>query len=252
VRFERIVCWEATDVTDPMTRAAGRLYEQTLAPDERIPWAWIERAVDGRLRPGGWRKHLLLAAPDGRTADPQGLAGYAFGSYIPGFGGYLCYLGVDGWARRLGVGTRLFEAFFRVMEADAREAGESLPFVLWESHRPEPDAPAADHDLWNARVRLFDRVGGMWVQGLEFQSPNFAEDDADPVPLQLFLKPMDRPAEAFTESRLLAVAGGLHERVYRNDPGDDLYEATLTPACHPRLVPARLAGAVRADRGVLV
>ena len=42
------------------------------------------------MRPGGWRKHLLLAAPEGRTDDPEALAGYAYGAYIPGYGGYLC------------------------------------------------------------------------------------------------------------------------------------------------------------------
>ena len=243
------MCREATDVNDPMIRAAGQLYEDTLAPDERIPWAWVEKAVGGRGRPGGWRKHLLLAAPEGGTADPQRLAGYAYGAYIPGYGGYLCYIGVAASARRAGVGTKLFEAFFRAMADDAAAAGEPLPFVVWESHRPGPDEPPAEHDVWAARVRLFDRVGGLWVEGVNFLSPNFAADaaDADPVPLQLFVKPVDRPAAAFDEARVRAVVEGLHERVYRNNPGDDLYDGTLTPGCHPRLAPARLAGAAPAE-----
>jgi len=254
VRPEKIVCWEAMDATDPVTRAAGRLYEQTLAADERIPWVWIERAVEGRAapKPGSWSKHLLLAAPEGRAADPDGLAGYAYGSFIPGYGGYLCYLGVAEWARRLGIGTRLYEEFYRVAAADAWSVGESLPFVVWESHRPEPDAPPAAWDLWTARVRLFDRVGGLWVEGVDFLSPNFRDEDGPPVPLQLFVKPMDTPAAAFDDDRLRQVVGGLHERVYHDEPGDPLYEGTLTPGCHPRLVPARLAAAARADRGVLV
>jgi hypothetical protein len=252
VRLDKIECWEATDVTDPMIRAAGSLYERTLAPDERIPWLWIEKAVADRARPGGWRKHLLLAAPEGRTADPQSLAGYAYGAYIPGYGGYLCYIGVADWARRTGVGTRLYEAFFRAMADDAKEAGEALPFVVWESHRPEPASPAAEHDLWAARVRLFDRVGGLWVEGLDFLAPNFADEEGDPVPLQLFVKPVDRPAGAFSEMRVRAVVEGLYERVYRIDPGDDLYEETLTPGRRPRLVPTALAGTARTEGGVLV
>jgi hypothetical protein len=254
VRPEKLVCWEAFDPTDPMTRAAQRLYEETLDADERIPWMWIEKAVEGRAKskPGGWSKHLLLAAPDGRTEDPDGLAGYAYGALIPGYGGYLCYLGVAEWARRLGVGTRLFEQFFRVCAVDAGSTGEPLPFVVWESHRPEPGAPPAAWELWTARARLFDRVGGLWIEGIDFLSPNFAEDDGDPVPLQLFVKPMDTPAAAFDADRLRQLVGGLHERVYRDEPGDELYEGTLTPGCHPRLVPARLAAAVRKDRGVLV
>lgn len=255
MRLEQIVCWEAVNTTDPMIQAAGRLYEQTLAPDERIPWIWIEKAIESRMRPGGWRKHLLLAAPDGRTSDPQSLAGYTYGAFIPGYGGYLCYVGVADWARRMGVGTQLYEAFYRTMIEDAKAADESLPFVIWESHRPDPGAAPADKELWNARVRLFDRVGGLWIEGVNFLSPNFAEDDGDPVPLQLFVKPMDRPAAAFSQARLWGVIDGLHERVYRNEPGDELYDGTLTPDCHPRLVPARLAGLAgpaRADRGVLV
>lgn len=249
MQFERIVCWEAFDASDPMTAAAGRLYEQTLPADERIPWYWIEKSVEERARakPGGWSRHLLLAAPAGKTDDPESLAGFVYGALIPGFGGYLCYVGVADWARRMGVATRLYEQFFRVLTVDAGETGEKLPFVVWESHRPGPDAPQADWDLWTARTRLFDRVGGLWVEGVDFLSPNFAADDegeeAAPVPLQLFVKPMDLPAGAFDAERLKTLVGGLHERVYRNEPGDDLYDGTLPSGCEPRLVPARDAAA---------
>lgn len=214
------------------------MYEQTLDEDERIPWEWIERSVSGRGGPEGWRRHLLLAGPDD---DPNGLNGYAFGSFLPGFGGYLCYVGVDPTARRSGVGTRLFEEFFRRMRADARRAGEPLPFVLWESHRPDGDTPA-DRDLWAARVRLFDRVGGKWVEGIDFQSPSWSDDeDAEPIPLQLFVKPEDVPAGQFDADRLRGVVAGLHRRVYKNGPDHPLYRATLPPGNRPRLVPAREA-----------
>jgi hypothetical protein len=254
MRFERIVCWEALDVTDPMVQAAGRLYEQTLDPDERIPWYWIERSVAERAKtkPGGWTKHLILAAPEGKADDPASLAGFVYGALIPGYGGYLCYVGVALWARRMGVGSRLYDQFFRVLQVDAGETGDKLPFVVWESHRPGPDAPPEDRELWNARVRLFDRVGGLWVEGVDFLAPNFAEDDGDPVPLQLFVKPVDLPASAFTGERLRALIGGLHERVYRNEPDEPLFDEALPPSCELRLVPAKQAAAVRADRGVLV
>lgn len=250
MQLGRIVCWEAFDASDPMTAAAGRLYEQTLPADERIPWYWIEKSVAerARTRPGGWSRHLLLAAPEGRTDDPDALAGFVYGALIPGFGGYLCYVGVADWARRVGVATRLYEQFFRVLQVDAGETGEPLPFVVWESHRPGPDAPPAEWNLWTARTRLFDRVGGLWVEGVDFLSPNFAadgEEESPPVPLQLFVKPMAVPAAAFDADRLKRLVGGLHERVYRNEPGDPLYAGTLPPGCEPRLVPARLAGAIQ-------
>lgn len=255
MQLDKIVCWEPTDVTTPVMRAAGRLYEQTLDPDERIPWVWIERSIGGSwARPSGWRKHLILAAPEGRTDDPEALAGYAYGAFIPGYGGYLCYVGVADWARRMGVGRTLFTAFFDAMRADARACGERLPFVIWESYRPEePGLTEADRDLWAARTRLFDRVGGLWVEGVDFLAPSFAdEDDAPAVPLQLFVKPEDDPAAAFDPARLRDLIAELHVRVYQTEPGEPLFDGTLTPGCQPRLIPARLAGAVRQDRGVLV
>lgn len=233
-----------------MTRAAAELYERTLDANERIPWIWIEKSVENRTRskPGGWSKHLLLAAPEGRTDDPNALAGYVYGALIPGYGGYLCYVGVADWARRMGVGTRLYEQFFRQMSVDAGETGSSLPFVIWESHKPGPDSPPADWDLWTARTRLFDRVGGLWIDGVDFHAPNMAEDEdaAAPVTMQLFLKPMGEPASAFTANRLLEVVAGLHREVYRNEPGDTLFDLTLPPGCQPRLRPAKLAGLEKA------
>ena len=244
--FDSLVCWEPSDVNDPMVRSAGRLYEQTLDADERIPWVWIERSVEQKPdpRPGGWSRRLILAALAGEAGNPDKLAGYVYGAFISGYGGYLCYVGVADWARRLGVATQLYDAFYRAMRADAEAAGEPLPFVIWESHHPEPEAEAAAHDLWQARVRLFDRVGGHWLEGIEFLSPNFDDDEAPPVPLQLFLRPMDTPASAFTPDHLRKVVAGLHDRVYRYESGDSLYDATMATAERPRLVPAKLAGRV--------
>ena len=248
MQLSRVVVWEAFDANDAMTKAAADLYERTLAPDERIPWIWIEKAVESRTKtkPGGWTKHLLLAAPEGRADDPSALAGYVYGALVPGYGGYLCYIGVADWARRMGVGTRLFDQFFRQMSVDAGGTGETLPFVIWESHRPKPDAPTADWDLWAARTKLFDRVGGQWVEGVDFMAPNFASDDEDgvapPVPLQLFVKPISEPAGAFDSDRLRQVVAGLHREVYHNEPGDTLYDLTLPPDAQPRLRPAKLAG----------
>lgn len=235
--FEKLVCWEPNDVNDPMVRAAGRIYEETLAPNERIPWEWIEHSVGQEIKPGSWIRHLILAAPDGQTDHPAALAGYVYGAFLPGYGGYLCYVSVAPWARKLGVGTALYQAFFRAVRADAVLTGERLPFVVWESHRPGPGDP--DRGIWQARTRLFDRVGGLWVEGVDFLSPNFADgDDAPPVPLQLFVKPEDVPAEGFTPQRLRELIAGLHDRVYRNEPGEPLYEGTLTAGCEPRLVSA--------------
>jgi len=238
---DRVVCWEPTDAADPVVRAAGKLYEETLDADERIPWAWIERSVgDHGRKPGGWVRHLILAA-DGRSDDPAALLGYAYGAFLPGYGGYVCYVGVAEAARRRGVGQRLFGAMFAALAADAAAAGEELPFVVWESYRPGPDDPPAAHKLWEARVRLFDRAGGLWVEGVDFLSPNFADPDGLPVPLQLFVKPVAVPAAAFDADRLRRLVRGLLGKVYREQPGGPLYEGTLRPGLKPRLVPAAKA-----------
>src|SRR5262249_36335608 len=46
----KVVVWEAFEVSDPMTLAASKLYEKTLAADERIPWMWIEQSVQDRTK----------------------------------------------------------------------------------------------------------------------------------------------------------------------------------------------------------
>lgn len=235
-RNDRIYCFEPHDVTDPLVRAAERLYLDTQHPDERIPWGWIARSLKGRV---GWRpetpgRHLLVATPGENSAA---LAGFAYGTHLPGYGGYVSYLGVAEPFRKRGVGTRLFGQMFKLLAADAGAIDEPLPFVVWESRRPGADAPEADWKLWEARVRLFDKVGGQWIDGLELLTPNYADEDAEPVPLQLFVK----PGERFDAGMLRGVAAGLLERVYRAGPGDPLYDATLAgPA--PRLRPARDAG----------
>ncbi|MCS7022135.1 MAG: GNAT family N-acetyltransferase [Gemmataceae bacterium] len=256
MRRERILVWETFDVNDPLTQAAGDLYEKTLAPEERIPWIWIEKAVEGRRRRkrhfhNEWTKHLLLAALESELEYQPRLAGYAYGAYLPGFGGYLCYLGVADWARRLGVGTRLMEQFIRQMAVDAGELGEPLPFVLWESRRPELADPEPAWQLWTARMRLFHRVGGWWIEGVNLLTPNFAaddegEEDADPVPLQVFLRPVDEPATAFDSERLRQIVARLQQTVYRRGPGDELFDQTLPPGCQPRLRPALNAIPARA------
>ena len=98
--FNKIVCWEPADVRDPMIPAAGRLYQETLHQNERIPWDWIEQSVCQESKPGSWIRHLLLAAPEGCTQNPSELSGYAYGAFLPGYGGYLCYIGVAPSARR--------------------------------------------------------------------------------------------------------------------------------------------------------
>jgi GNAT superfamily N-acetyltransferase len=243
-RNDRIFCFEALDVTDPLVRSAESLYEQTQHPDERIPWGWIARSVKGRVgwRPGTWGRHLLVATPQDRLDDPKALAGFAYGTHLPGYGGYVCYVGVDPEYRRRGVAKRLFGQMFQVLATDAGAADEPLPFVVWESHRPGPHATAADWQLWDARVRLFERVGGLWVEGLELLTPNYSAEDGPPVPLQLFVKPVDTPAADLDADALRRVAAGLQERVYRTRPGDPLYDGTLRASVRPRLRPARDAG----------
>lgn len=237
----RIACWEPTELGTPILEAARSLYERTIDPDERIPWMWIERAVAERhhRRPSGWAKHLILASTSSDVDDPNALAGYAYGAFIPGFGGYLCYVGVAESARRHGVGSRLFDSLTKTFAADAALAGEPLPFVLWESYRPTAYDPESLHRLWAARTRTFESAGGLWVDGIELATPDY--DDPDPiaeVPLQLFVKPVDEPAARFTSDRLAGIAEQLLEKVYHEKPGDWFHDRTMQSVDEPRLRPA--------------
>jgi hypothetical protein len=234
-----IVCWEALDPEDPAMEDAHRLYETTLDPAERIPWDWIVRAVAGRAkwRPGHWSPHLLMAGPRSRQGAVGKPLGFAYGAHVPEYGGYACYLGVDPRQRRRGGATQLLRLLIQVLRVDAACEGVPLPFVVWESRRPAADAPAAAQASWQARLRLFARVGAGWVAGLTFLAPNFQRRGGPPVPLQLFLLPVDVPAEAFDPPVLRAVAGGLLERVYGRAAGDPLYGQTLPPGCRPVLKP---------------
>jgi GNAT superfamily N-acetyltransferase len=232
-----IGCWEALDPADPVLEQVRQLYEATQAAGERIPWRWIAEAVASRpgWRPGHWSPHLFLAAPPHLRGA---VAGFAYGIHVPDYGGYISYLGVDSHHRRQGIGARLLRLLTRVLQVDAACEGVPLHFVLWESRRPDPSAPAEAWDLWRARLRLFERVGAWWVAGITFLAPNFARRKEPPVPLQLFLVPVDTPAEAFDPAALREAAAGLFREVYGRQEGDPLVERSLPPECRPTLRPA--------------
>lgn len=242
------VCWEALQAHDPLLGQVRRLYEQTLDAAERIPWSWLLRAVAdrGSWRPGQWARHLILAAPRAHLG-PRRVSGFVYGIHLPGFGGYACYLAVAPEERRRGLGSRLLQVLVRFLQADAACEGTDLPLVIWESRMPRPDAPAGAQAAWQARLRLFARVGAWWVQGLTLWTPNFQEPAGAPVPLQLFLLPVARAAESFDAAVLRHLAAELLQRVYGQGPGDRLYVASLPPGCTPRLRPVSEALPVSSD-----
>src|SRR5262245_24985207 len=226
-----IVCREILDLEDPVLPGARAIYESTLDKDERIPWEWLARTPERRRQwqPGQRRSHLVVATPQD---DPNRAVGFGYGAFLPGYGGYVCYLGVDPSARCRGVGTLLFQFLFGLIEGAARESAISLPFIIWESHRP------AESNLWAARLRVFDKVGGLWIRGAELLTPNYMRDAAPPVRLQLFLRPWDDPATAFDADRLRSAADGLYDQIYRIPPDDPLRRDTLEGMVNPRLAPA--------------
>lgn len=236
---DRIYCWELFDHADPLMGAVRALYESALDADERVPWEWLERGVKSRMgwRPGGNGRHLVVAC----TKEGE-LAGFVFCVHLPGYGGYLSYVAVSDRFRGRGVGAKLYEQAFNVLAVDAAANDERLPFVIWESCPPEADDTPEAHAIWAARTRLFHKAGGCWIDGVTLPSPNWLDDSAPPVPLQLFLAPVDTPRERFDSTAVKAAVSGLLERIYKAEPGDPEYDGTLTPGCHPRLRPAIAAG----------
>jgi GNAT superfamily N-acetyltransferase len=226
----KFVCREILAPDDPVLPAARHIYETTLDEDERIPWEWLARTPERRRQwqPGQRRGHLVVATP---KDEPNRAVGFGYGAFLPGYGGYVCYLGVDPAARGRGTGTLLFQFLFRLIDSAAIESAIPLPFIIWESHRP------ADPSLWAARLRVFDKVGGMWIRGAELLTPNYMRDEAPPVRLQLFLRPWDDPATAFDADRLRNAADGLYDQIYRIPPDDPLRHNPLEGMVNPRLVP---------------
>lgn len=224
---------ELASPSDPALKAARHLYETTIDRSTRIPWEWMTSGL-GERRTGRdrWWPHLLVAPADGPPA------GFAYGSFLPGYAGYACYLGVSPNVRGRGIGGGLFDELFAAFRRDAERLVEPFGFAIWESHRPEPgDGPAAAAN-WQARVRLFAKVGGYWIDGVDFRVPNYMDRDGPPVRLELFVKPFDAPAERFDPAALRKVVAGLHRRVYSERPGDELYVLAQSPDREPRLRPA--------------
>jgi GNAT superfamily N-acetyltransferase len=223
------VCREILDPNDPVLPAARALYESTLDEAERIPWHWLASTPQRRSnwRPGERRPHLVVATPEDQPNRP---VGFGYGAFLPRYGGYVCYLGVDPSVRGRGIGTMLFRFLFQLIDSAARISGVPLPFIIWESHKP--DDPA----LWAARLRVFDKVGGLWVRGAEMLTPNYMRPEAGPVALHLFIRPWADPAIVFDDARLRAVVNGLYDEIYHIPPDDPLRRDTLEGMVNPRLV----------------
>ena len=167
------------------------------------------------------------------------------------YGGYLCYIGVADWARRMGVGTRLYDQFFRQMAVDAGELGEPLPFVIWESHRPDGRRArerlgAVDGTDASCSIASAGSGWRAWTSCRRTSRPT-RRTMPPPVPLQLFIKPMDEPEGAFDAERLKQVVAGLHREVYHNEPGDD--PRPHAPARRPAAPASREAGGVAHQDG---
>lgn len=231
-------CREALDPEDPAVERARELYDATQADDEKIPWEWISGAVADRprWRPGRWSPHLLLAARSVGKKAPETVFGFCYGLHLPGYGGYLTYIGVDPAERGRGVGTRLVQLLVRLFAVDAVTTGDTLPFVVWESRPPRADQPV-ERDRWRSRLRLFDRVGGLWLSGVSFHAVNYNDRKGPAIPLQLFLLPVDSPPERFDAPMLRGVVLGLAKQVYRLSPEHRFMKATLEDGWQPQTRP---------------
>jgi GNAT superfamily N-acetyltransferase len=241
-----LICWEALDATDPTLERARELYESTQHPDERIPWDWIRGAVGRRKdwRPGRWGTHLLLAGPRVERKGTPTVEGFANCLHLPGYGGYLTYVGVEPASRGRGIGARLVDLAIKALQVDACCEGGELPFVVWESR---PPAPGEDASEWAAKLGLWRRAGALWVSGMTLHAVNYAQKGAPPLRLALFLRPVARRAEEFDSAALREVAAGLLGVVYDRQPGDEHFDRTLPADCRPQLRPVGEALGLVAD-----
>lgn len=204
---------EIVDPLDPTLRGIRGLYERSISPSERIPWAWLAGSV--AAMPWHLRRSHLIAAQ--RATGRDRLLGFVTGSYLPHYGGYLSYVAVDPRARGRGVGAMLYRALIRRLRKSADLLDRELPCLVWDSRPPSPSDGVAARENWESRLRLFKKVGGYWIEGIQFTSPNYLRPQAGDVPLEFFLKPVDESAAAFTEGRLRRIVRGLLKRIYHLD-----------------------------------
>lgn len=211
---------EITYGDDPILRAVRSFYEETLGPSERIPWNWLASFV--HPVPEWQRRSYLIVAEREYGARHKSVMGFVTGTYQPRFGGYLSYVAVDPRARGRGIGGALYRALIRRMRKTAYAMGRSIPCLMWDSRPPSPSDGPDVRANWESRLRLFKKVGGRWIEGVQFTSPNYLSPRMGDVPLEFFLKPVDDSVEDFTGPRLRRIVRGLLKQIYYLDiEGDD-------------------------------
>ncbi len=202
-----------------------------------------------------------------RTEEAKPL-GFAYGAYVPDWAGYLSYIGVDPQIRKRGVGQLLCNTLFPVLEQDAKRCGQELPFIIWESRRPigsdrDKNSKGLDNyavmdegsdysedryfetdrldkianqksnepewQNWCSRMKLFQKIGAFWVDGIQFYAPNYMENEneQEAIPLQIFIKPIRANLEQFDANKLIQIVKELHEKVYRHSLNHPLCRKTM-------------------------
>ena len=148
--------------------------------------------------------------------------------------------GRGAWASARGSSTSS-SARWRWMPANC---AAPLPFVIWESHRPKPDGPGAEWDLWAARTqalrprrRAVGRGRGLPLAELRERRGRCPAGAAATVH-----EADGRTGEHVRFGTPEAGRGGSASRGYHSTPGDALYDRPCRPIASRRLRPAKLAG----------
>jgi len=213
MRTATISCRELLSTSDPVMNRVRSIYEKSFHDSEKIPWEWLVEGLDGNY-PQGRDWHLLVAEWTKANGRKQVL-GFIVASFLPRIGGYVSYVAVDPRARGRGVGAFLYKSAIRRLRRTARAAGLRMPALLWDSRPPSPSERASVRANWESRLHLFKKIGGRWIEGVQFTSPNFLNPRAGDVPLEFFLKPVDTTASEFSHARLRRMVRGLLTRIYR-------------------------------------
>ncbi|MFL5330589.1 MAG: GNAT family N-acetyltransferase [Gemmataceae bacterium] len=216
MRTATINCREVLRATDPVLNRVRDIYETSFHSSERIPWDWLTWSLTAAW-PHGRKTHMLTARRTTASGRTQTL-GFIVASFLPRLGGYISYVAVDPRARGRGVGAFLYKSAIRRLRRTAHESGLRMPCLIWDSRPPSPSDPVEVRENWESRLHLFKKIGGQWIEGVQFTSPNFLNPRAGDVPLEFFLKPVEASAERFSDARIRRVIHGLLSRVYRLDP----------------------------------
>jgi hypothetical protein len=201
VTNQKITLREVVDPRDPAIAGFGRMQRATyFAPETLIPAQYIPRLLSASAESGGRRNFLLVLEQDSRV-----LGGTLFHWLAPPGVGFSSFMGIERGARRRGLGRRLHEERFRILD---QAAGRQAPGLFIDVVNPARMSAeelererTAGYDPWDRR-RAFAHLGFRQVD-IRYEQPVGGPNGGPVTILDLLYCPRE-PADAVETSLVVA------------------------------------------------